>query len=142
MSHYSTDVPNIAAEIFDNEIVVADFVKGTYFSVVGSGAPIWQALGSGFGTAEIAEWLASHYGKATEEMAAMVDRFVAQLTAEGLIAPMAAGTPAAALPTLAQAELVPASLDRFDDLKDLLLLDPVHDVAEAGWPHLPEKGTA
>ena len=25
-------------------------------------------------------------------------------------------------------------LDRFDDLRELLFLDPVHDVSEAGWP--------
>ena len=36
-------------------------------------------------------------------------------------------------PTLGGAFTEPV-LEEFDDLKDLLLLDPVHDVAEAGWP--------
>jgi hypothetical protein len=28
-------------------------------------------------------------------------------------------------------------LEKFTDLATMLLLDPVHDVNEEGWPHLP-----
>jgi hypothetical protein len=28
-------------------------------------------------------------------------------------------------------------LSRFDDMQEMLLLDPIHDVAETGWPHRP-----
>ena len=28
------------------------------------------------------------------------------------------------------------TLERFTDMEDLLLLDPVHDVEEMGWPHV------
>ena len=28
------------------------------------------------------------------------------------------------------------ALERFTDMEDLLLLDPVHDVEEMGWPHV------
>ena len=32
----------------------------------------------------------------------------------------------------------PLSVDAFTDLADLILLDPVHDVSDAGWPHKRE----
>jgi hypothetical protein len=31
-------------------------------------------------------------------------------------------------------------LHKFTDMQDLLLVDPVHDVGDAGWPHRPPAG--
>ena len=31
----------------------------------------------------------------------------------------------------------PPQVQRFDDLQELLLLDPIHDVSDQGWPHTP-----
>ena len=30
---------------------------------------------------------------------------------------------------------VPPVLEKFTDMQDLILLDPVHEVSERGWPH-------
>jgi hypothetical protein len=30
-------------------------------------------------------------------------------------------------------------LDRYDDMRDLLLADPIHDADTAGWPNLSAK---
>ena len=29
-------------------------------------------------------------------------------------------------------------LDEFEDLRDLILVDPIHDTANLGWPHVKE----
>ena len=42
------------------------------------------------------------------------------------------------LPAIVLAAWQEPTLDSFDDLQELLLLDPVHDVTEAGWPHRPD----
>jgi hypothetical protein len=31
-------------------------------------------------------------------------------------------------------------LEKFSDLQELLLLDPIHEVDEEGWPHKAEEG--
>jgi hypothetical protein len=31
----------------------------------------------------------------------------------------------------------PPAIERFDDLEELLVLDPIHEVDEAGWPATP-----
>ena len=55
----------------------------------------------------------------------------------GLLIPGSSATPDAALAT----ELLTADgfgVEVFDDLADLLVADPIHDVdQEAGWPHRP-----
>jgi hypothetical protein len=67
----------------------------------------------------------------------LVEDFVVGLLAEGLIEPCNAALPAepyqvdAAL--LANASL-PPRLVRHTDMEDLILLDPIHDVDDAGWP--------
>jgi hypothetical protein len=43
--------------------------------------------------------------------------------------------PAPAAPA-AGAVFAPPRLEVFDDLQDLFLVDPIHDVDEAGWPHV------
>jgi hypothetical protein len=67
-----------------------------------------------------------------------------ELLAEALVVPGApaaggAGTVATAVPAARQPYEAPA-LHKYNDMQDLLLLDPVHDVDETGWPNIsPEK---
>ena len=32
---------------------------------------------------------------------------------------------------------VPPQIERFTDMQELLLLDPIHEVDDTGWPHTP-----
>jgi hypothetical protein len=33
------------------------------------------------------------------------------------------------------AVLLPPALEKFTNMQDILLLDPIHDVSDMGWPH-------
>jgi hypothetical protein len=75
-----------------------------------------------------------------------VRSFADQLVAEGLLADApadelpAGDVPAGGVPPtdLGESSLplvyTPPAIERFDDLADLLLLDPIHEVTEPGWP--------
>ena len=52
-----------------------------------------------------------------------------QLTTDGLLE----RTGDAAAPPMA--DLGGLAYERFTDMEELILLDPVHDVSEAGWPN-------
>lgn len=138
MGHYTVEMPNVASEVFDGEVVVADFVEGSYFSLTGTAASVWQGLRSGRSTEAIADWLGAHFKQAPEALAPAIEGFVVSLVQTGLAAPLDAAPPTQPLPELTSVVFVEPLLERHDDLKDLLLLDPVHDVAEAGWPNLPK----
>lgn len=133
---YTTTVPSVTSETFDGEVVVANFVSGAYYSLSGSAAAVYDALKQGLAPAEIADWLGAALKADPAVIVADVQSFVDHLMGEQLVAeaPNAtAGTP----PALTIATYAAPIAERFDDLVDLLLLDPVHDVTEAGWPHLP-----
>jgi hypothetical protein len=83
--------------------------------------------------------LVDRYGVPEVDAARDVDAFVANLLGEEMLVEAAA--PPDGLPTRAaidaavpQADYTALVIERFNDLADLILLDPVHDVTEAGWP--------
>jgi hypothetical protein len=63
--------------------------------------------------------------------AAEIARFIAELLSEGLLAESA--RPAKPNPMPVAAFAVP-SMQKFDDLQGLLLVDPIHEASPAGWP--------
>jgi hypothetical protein len=91
----------------------------------------------------IVAWLAPVYGLTADAMAAEIVPFVAMLEEANLIiaTPETASSDGAAPPPwLAELSPVYAQplLETYTEMQDLLLLDPIHDVGEAGWPSLPE----
>jgi hypothetical protein len=129
--YYTTKLPNLVSRQFDDEVILANFETGLYYSLIGSAADIWLGLDAGANVEEIITALA-----VTDDADPRleVSGFMERLVAEGVVAPLA--SPPDRRPWAPQFSIPfkPPSLDFFDDLRDLLFLDPVHDVTEAGWP--------
>lgn len=136
---YTTVVPEIASEIFDGELVIANYQSGLYYSISVEGSWIWQGLAHGLTAPQIAQWLSGHFGSQAAELQALVEDFISRLALEGLVrAAPEADTLLAELPPLTGSLFSQPAIERFDDLQQLLLLDPVHDVDLAGWPKIPD----
>lgn len=112
---------------------MANLDTGLFYSLAGSAAAIWAGLVAGLTERHIAEAFAAGGGDAPY---AEVERFVAGLVAEKLLVVSETPVPAPA-EWSAPAPFVPPTMERFDDLQGLLLVDPIHDVSDAGWPMLP-----
>lgn len=138
MQYFSTDIPQTASELFDGELVIAHYGSGLYYSISPAGALVWQGLKQGLAVELVISWLTEAFPARAETIPAEVSAFVARMCEEGLLLPTPAAN-AGSPPELALAELGPMELERFEDLQELLLLDPVHDVAEAGWPHRADE---
>lgn len=127
--------PHVIHEAIEGEVVIINLETGNYYSLRGSGARIWMGIGAGVPTDVIAADLVLTF----EGLEAPPDlsTFIEDLEREGLIRAAedarASGMPAADGGRMAYA---PPVLERFTDMQDLILLDPVHEVDEAhGWPH-------
>lgn len=131
-------MPDTASELFDGEVVIAHYGTGLYFSISASGALIWQGLRHGLSAGATARWLAGHFVADADAIPAQVDAFVATLVGKQLLIEVGERETAGDLPSIVLAAWQEPALDSFDDLQELLLLDPVHDVTEAGWPHRPD----
>jgi len=85
--------------------------------------------------------LAAKYAATPEEIETALAPFLEQLQAEQLIAPVETRKPQRPV-RVAGAEtglpFVAPSLQAFRDLEGLLLLDPIHEIGDEGWP--PQSG--
>jgi len=124
------------SEVFDEEVLVVNLDTGTYYSLLDSAARIWQCLVGGASLAETTQDLIAAYDGEASDIVAKTRGFVAELILENLIqAAEDAGTSVARPPQARSKQpFVPPRLERFTDMQELLLLDPVHDVEDAGWP--------
>jgi hypothetical protein len=126
---YEVCRPHVVAETIDGEVVAINLDSGSYYSLEGTGAAIWEAIDQGAPVSQIGAAL----GEQVDLRA-----FVAELEAEGLVRPATNGLdPADRAWVPPEGPLEPPRLEKFTDLEDLLLLDPVHDIDARGWPHTP-----
>ncbi len=125
--------PAVVSEVIDGEAIIMDLRSGNYFSADGAGARLWEVVTGGCGPEALKAWAHASFDGSADEIASGVDAFVRQLLDNGLIevwdAEVSAPGPVAQRQPFGRPELCV-----YTDMQDLLLLDPIHDVDEAGWP--------
>jgi len=129
--------PGCAAQEFDGEVVALNLSNGIYCSFRDLGAVLWRDLAAGHPVEAMAALLAPALGGTQ-----VVQDFVARITAEGLMRPATNAAPVQDQPQVVAAlagGIAPAlTFEVFEDMKNLLLFDPVHEVDDVkGWPALP-----
>jgi Coenzyme PQQ synthesis protein D (PqqD) len=136
---YRVRAPGVVSEIIDGEAVIMDLKSGKYFSADRAGGMIWQWIGEGCSRPQIAAGLCALYQGDPVSIAKAAGQFIDELVAQQLIEASTAAPTANAPPTKAgdgarKSPFVAPTLNTYTDMKDLLLLDPIHDVDEVGWP--------
>ena len=135
---YRVNPQQIAYEDFDAETLAINLETGTYYSMPGSSSRLWNLIVAGVpSTSIIADFRHSHDGD-PEAISQAVREFLDRLVAEKLIVSddSASGEAADVAPVAGadRTPFQPFEMHVFTDMQDLLLLDPIHDVEEAGWP--------
>ena len=143
---YRVNEPDVIHQLFDREVVVVDLRNGSYYSLSESGGTAWLAFGSGGASfADVAQLLTAVYALPHDVVARDLQAFIAELTARDLLVACPPGTLSAATTTVATptATYSPPEVRSYNDLQELFLLDPVHEVdAAAGWPNAAAGGAA
>ena len=139
-AYFRVTGPKIVHEVFDDEVLIVNLDTGAYYSVDSIAAEIWTRI-DGETVSEIVDDLTNRYGNGDHEVAPSVMRYLDELQREGLIVPTeelrqrAAERPSATPHARAgRGQFQAPVLGKFDDMKELLLLDPIHDFDDAGWP--------
>jgi hypothetical protein len=132
---YRVNAPQVINEVIDGEAVVIHLGTGDYFSLRGSGAYVWQALDAGAQTSAIVAAFTDAGLGASDQVEPAVLAIIDLLLAEALIVPDDEGGPDPALGRPEGSSFESPELEKFTDMQDLILLDPVHEVDERGWPH-------
>lgn len=135
------DKSRFVFEQFDREMVLINLEDGLYYNVSDTGTEILHLLEEGLSVAEILDVLSAHYSN-TEELPALVEGFVAELKEQGiLIRPLQRASVNRLSGVLAVEPngtircFAPPVLNRYDDMQEILLIDPIHQVSDQGWPN-------
>ena len=129
--------PRVIFENIDGELILVHMERGTYFSTDEVGAFIWSLIEAQASRSEIIRAALDTYEDPGEGIAGAVSRFLARLLDEDLVAIEhevdASRTPVTTMAGEKRPFVVP-SLQTYQDMQDMLSLDPIHDVEAAGWP--------
>ncbi len=132
---------DFSSERLDGEFIGIDFASGNYFSAEGSGADVIWLIQHHVLFGNWYPLLSRSYGEMpTEEtFVNQVEKFVNELQDLGLLNETdqvrSETKPSLDLPndTVRETWIAP-SLKVNSDLVDLLIIDPIHDSSEQGWP--------
>ncbi len=137
-AHFVANIGNVAHENFDDETVLINFERGTFFSLRGSAQAIWGMLQTPVAMADLLAALDAAHGGLPDEAPAAVAAMLDELCAEDCV--LRTDAPASPPPTPAAAggPFAPPLVQAFHDLHDLIAIDPVHEAHKFhGWPHRP-----
>ena len=132
--------PTVIHDTIDGASVVINLGSGRYYSLQETATTIWQHVNAGASVNEVVNQLTRMYDSGDLDLRPVVGGFMEQLLQEGLIRPAgvdgmaAVAADADAEPVEPRQPFALPKLDIYDDLEDLLLLDPIHEVDESGWP--------
>lgn len=147
-SHYELK-QSVSVERLDGETIAIDFVTGHFYSFRESAADILWLITHGVSISSFDDIIRKSF-KVAEDSTTLtkdVTSFIENLIGLGLID----AVPSAAVATQVETQhlSLPDDYERDewrspllisnDQLADLLMIDPIHDVTEDGWPDAPKN---
>ncbi len=141
---YRVNRDKVSHENIEGEIMVINFDTGVYYNIRSTALTAWEALEQGATFDELVTNLARTYRGEDQEIRADLRSFLDHLLQENLIIEAPGnGAPRPAQVGSIVAQPQPFSrptLDKYTDMQEFLLADPVHDTDEAGFPKPRTEG--
>ena len=124
-SRFRLNEPQVTAKVMDGEAVIIHLGTGVYYSMEGVGCLVWQGITSGHDTAAIVDGIMDRYGIERGVAEADIGRLLGELVAQDLVVPADGARSAQPMADMAApGTYASPALNRYDDMADLLALDP------------------
>ncbi|WP_236696632.1 PqqD family protein [Rhodopirellula islandica] len=135
--YYAINSPALSHNAFDDETIVIHFATGNYFSLREMAERIWQRLENQPLTVSA---IVDASEDAPPEAASEVEDFLKQLVKNDLVCELQDHASPESVASLG-AWRTPA-MEVFDDMKNMLLGDVIHDTDKEGWPQMAQDDQA
>ena len=143
LRRFRINKPTVVHETFGKEVVIIAFDSGNYYSLDKTGADIWNFIESGASVGEIVERIIRLYEGNRGVIENEVNKLIDEMETENLIIPEESEKNiqinTSQVETNSETERYPFEsprLQKYTDVQELLLLDPIHEVNETGWPNM------
>ncbi len=140
---YRINKPDIVLEYFEDETVLINLKNGNYYSIDKVGTDILVLIEAELTTDQIMSAIKNRYNAYPGNMNSSVEKFITQLHNEKIISQKEKTSHTNNSHEKKTLDLLkkgpkltffPPKLSKYTDMQELLLLDPIHDVDETGWP--------
>lgn len=125
---------NVCSEIIDGEAVIIDLSAGNYFCVESTATVLWEELSAPCPLSHLTAVVQKHFPDAPANLEPLILEFLDRLLEEKLICEVPSGAIQPRETALVPGPFQAPVLEKYSDMQNLLLLDPVHEVDERGWP--------
>lgn len=135
MSTFRPRQMGIVHDVIEGQVLIIRSDSGAYYSMEGTGTVVWEGILRGESVDAITASAVQRYPD-TPELAADIQHLFADLQREQLIEETtSASSPGTTTSTPWPDTWTAPALAIFNDMKDLLLFDPIHEVGPEGWPY-------
>ena len=139
---YRINHSQVINETIDGEAIMINLATGNYYSLDSIGGEVWELLEQSLAVQQIVRELGRRYEASEETIRDAVEGLLEQLSREELIlrddSSSASPSVVPLSPAAERLPFKPPTLQKFTDMQDLILLDPVHEVDSRGWPYAAE----
>ena len=134
---YLADASRFPHETIDGETVLIDATKGHLFLFAGTGPRLWQRFIAGATIDGVVAEAIARYGDSAE---APTREFLDELVDAEMIRPGASTPTASAEISIDWPDTFEAPvIERYDEISDIISMDPIHEVdPDKGWPRGPD----
>jgi len=146
LGYFKIKKSDVVYETVDGETVIVNLENGVYYSLGASGVDIWNLIESGMNFEELTAEIIQRYDGDPEDIHKAIRKLLVELQKEGLLQVSATRRSEGQephIPITARKEKLKFEdpvFEKYSDMQELLLLDPIHEVEEEGWPHKKEEG--
>lgn len=139
--NFSINSNSVSLERLDGEVIIISFTTGQFYSAKGSGADVLSLLKAGLSTTSIIQILSTYYSTFKNEDSGL-DLFLSSLLNLGIIQETieTKETETFQLPNdLVRSLWKKPELLIHDEIRGLLLVDPIHEANDEGWPKIKNE---
>ena len=143
MKRFRINSPKVVHDSIDNEVIIIEFDSGNYYSLNQSGSDIWKLIHEESSIKEIFDNLSAKYQTNNHSIEEKLWPFLNELKDENLIIEIENEDQKTSKKLSIKqnnnkktdkSDFEIPILQKYSDMQDLLLLDPIHEVDEKGWP--------
>ena len=145
---YQIDRSIVVYEMFDNEVVIINLDNGNYYSYDGVGVEIWNQLTKKNSIDNISQSLSNIYPSVqSDDLKIIINKSIADLENENLLISSKiknnqernTSVEANQDSRVDHNGVKIPTLQRFTDMQDFLLVDPIHEIDYEKWPEKDNK---
>jgi Coenzyme PQQ synthesis protein D (PqqD) len=135
-SCYAQNSSEVAVKIIDGEAVAINVLTGTYHGMSGTACRIMNLISDGYNLGQVLDAIQKRHSNSREQLRNDLFAFTEQLLEQRLLIPRVSDSSTAKIgtPSWDESDYTPPQLETYDDMAELLALDPpMPTVLDTPW---------